>query len=54
MWKKKNFNDARTEEIKKDFNELRDRLSKPRVKEITKDLYGIENKKIKKIEKKPS
>ena len=35
----KNFDDARIENIKKDFNELRDRLSKPKIKEIRKDLY---------------
>ena len=49
--KEKNFNDARIKKIKKDFNELRDRLSKPKTKEIRKDLYGIENKTIKEIGK---
>ena len=34
-----NFDDARIEKIKKDFNELRDRLSKQKIKEIRKDLY---------------
>ena len=48
---KKNFDYARTEKIKKDFNELRDRRSKPKMKEIRKNLYRIENKKIKEIEK---
>ena len=54
---KKNFDDVKIEKIKKDFNKLRDRLSKPKIKEIRKDLYRIENKKnlsmqkIKKIEK---
>ena len=34
------------------FNELRDRLSKPKIKEIRKDFYRIENKKkIKELEK---
>ena len=53
----KNFDDARIEKTKKDFYELRDRLSKPKIKEIRKDLYRIENKKnlsipkIKEIEK---
>ena len=47
----KNFDDARIEKIKKDFNELRDRRSKPKIKEIRKNLYRIENKKIKEIEK---
>ena len=41
----KNFDDARIEKIKKDFNKLRDRLSKSKTKEIRKDLYRIENKK---------
>ena len=35
---------AKIEKIKKDFNELRDRLSKPKIKEIRKDLYKTENK----------
>ena len=48
--KENNFNGARTEKIRKDFNELRDRLSNPKIKEIRKDLYKIENKK-KEIEK---
>ena len=50
----KNFDGARLEKIKKDFNEIRDRLSKPRIKEIRKDLYRIENKKMKETEQKPS
>ena len=50
----KNFDGARLEKIKKDFNEIRDRLSKPRIKEIRTDLYRIENKKIKETEQKPS
>ena len=41
----KNFDDARIGKIKKDFNKLRDRLSKSKTKEIRKDLYRIENKK---------
>ena len=41
----KNIDDARIEKIKKDFNKLRERLSKPKIKEIRKDLYRIENKK---------
>ena len=36
---------ARIEKFKKDFNKLRDRLSKPKIKDIRKDLYRIENKK---------
>ena len=34
--KEKNFNDARIEKIKKDFNKLSDWLSKPKIKEIQK------------------
>ena len=45
--KEKNFDDATIKKIKKDFNELRDRLSKPKIKEIRKDLYEVENKKLK-------
>ena len=45
--KQKNFDDARINNIKKDFNELRDRLSKQKIKEIRKDLYEVENKKLK-------
>ena len=45
--KQKNFDDARIKNIKKDFNELRDRLSKQKIKEIRKDLYEVENKKLK-------
>ena len=41
----KNFDGARIEKIKKDFNELRGRFSKPKIKEISKDFYRIENKK---------
>ena len=41
-----NFDDARIEKIKKYFNKLRDRLSKPKIKVIRKGLYRIENKKI--------
>ena len=37
----KNFGDARTEKDQKDFNKLRDRLSKSKIKEIRKDLYRI-------------
>ena len=47
----KNFDDARMEKIKKGFNELRDIPSKPKINEIREDLYRIENKKKKEIEK---
>ena len=40
-----NFDDSRIEKIKKDFNKLRDRLSKPKIKQITENLYRIKNKK---------
>ena len=48
---KENFACAKIERIKKDFNKLRDRLSKSKIKKIRKDLYRIENQKIKAIEK---
>ena len=41
----KNFDDAKIEKIKNDFNKLRDKISMPKIKEIRKDLYRIENKK---------
>ena len=39
QWKKKkenNFDDSRIEKIKIDFNELRDKLSKPKIKGLEK------------------
>ena len=41
----KNFDNVRRQKIKKDINKLRDRPSKPKIKEIRKDLYRTENKK---------
>ena len=41
----KNFDNVRRQKIKKDINKLRDRPSKPEIKEIRKDLYRTENKK---------
>ena len=41
----KNFDDARIEKIKKGFNELRGRNSKPKIKKIRRGLYEKENKK---------
>ena len=41
----KNLDNARIKKIREDFNELRDRLLKPKVKEIRKNLYEIESKK---------
>ena len=43
--KENNFDSARIEKIKKYFNKLRDRLSKPKIKEIIKDNSRTENKK---------
>ena len=54
---KTNFSKARIEEITKEFNELRYKSSKLKIKEIRKNLYEIENEKnlseskIKEIEK---
>ena len=54
----KNFDDAKINQIKKDFNELRDRFFKPKMKKIRRNLYEVENKnnlsaqKVKEIEKK--
>ena len=39
------FDDERLTKIRKDFNELRDRFSKPQIKEIRKYLYDIKNPK---------
>ena len=57
---KTNFPEVKIEEIRERINELRYRFSKPKIKEIRKSLYEIENKKnlftpkIKEIEKKKS
>ena len=50
------LDDAKLRKIKEDFNKLRDRFLKPKIKEIRKSLYEIENKsfsesKTKEIEK---
>ena len=51
-----NFNNARIKKTREDFNELRDIFLKPKIKEISRNLYEIENKenlsksKIKEIE----
>ena len=42
---KNSFDDERLTKIRKDFNELRDRFSKPQIKEIRKYLYDIKNPK---------
>ena len=41
----KKFNNARIKKIREDFNKLRDRFLKPKIKEIRRNLYEIENKK---------
>ena len=40
-----NFDNARIKKIREDLNKLRDRFLKPKIKEIRKNLYEIENKK---------
>ena len=40
---KKDFDNARREKIRKDFNKLRDRCFKPKIK-VRRNLNGIENK----------
>ena len=40
----KSLNNAKIEKIKEDFNKLRDRFLKPKIKEIRKNLYEIKNK----------
>ena len=42
---KYSFDDEKLKKIRKDFNELRDRFSKPQIKEIRKNLYDIKNPK---------
>ena len=40
-----NFDGSRVRNIKKDLNKLRDRLSKPKIKDIRKYIHKTENKK---------
>ena len=40
-----NFDNARIKKIREDLNKLRDRFLKPKIKEIRKNLYELENKK---------
>ena len=40
----KNFDDARIKKIRKDFNDLRDRFLKPKIKVIRRNIYEIESK----------
>ena len=42
---KTNFSKARTEKIRKEFNESRHKFSKLKTKEIRRNLYDIENEK---------
>ena len=42
---KKNLSNAKIKNIKKDFNKLRIRFLKPKIKRIRKSLYETENKK---------
>ena len=42
---KNNFNNAKVKKIREDFDKLRDRFLKPKIKEIRRNLYEIENKK---------
>ena len=43
---KKNLDNAKIKKIREDFNKLRTRFLKQKIKEIGKNLYEIENKKI--------
>ena len=40
----KSPDNANVKKIREDFNELKDRFLKPKIKEIRKNLYEIENK----------
>ena len=40
-----NFNNTRIKKIREDFNQLRDIFLKPKIKEIRRNLYELENKK---------
>ena len=40
-----NFHNARIKKIREDLNKLRDRFLKPKIKEIIRNVYEIENKK---------
>ena len=42
---RKNLDNTRIKKIREDFNKLRDRFLKPKIKEIRRNLYEIENKK---------
>ena len=40
----KSLDNAKIKKIREDFNELRDRFLKPKINEIRKNVYEIENK----------
>ena len=42
----KNFDDERVKKIRQEFNKVRDRFLKPKIKEIRKNLHETENKNI--------
>ena len=42
---RKNHDNARIKKIREDFNKLRDRFLKPKIKKHRRNLYEIENKK---------
>ena len=43
---KMNLYNVKIKKIREDFNKMRDRFLKLKMKQIKKDFYGIENKKI--------
>ena len=48
----KSLDNAKIEKIKEDFNKLRDRFLKPKIKETRKNLYEIKNKNLSESESK--
>ena len=48
----KSLNNAKIEKIKEDFNKMRDRFLKPKIKETRKNLYEIKNKNLSESESK--
>ena len=40
----KNLHNARTKQIREEFNKLRDRFLKPKIKKIRRNLYGLKKK----------
>ena len=43
--REKNLDNAKIKKIREEFNKLKDKFLKPKIKEIRKNLYEIENKK---------